>query len=296
MRALHRAGHEIAIVVTGPDRRRGRGGASSPSPVKQTALDLGLPTTERVADVTGHGVELGVVVAFGRLVRPEVLEQIPMVNVHFSLLPRWRGAAPVERAILAGDRETGVSIMALEEGLDTGPVYARQTVEIGPEETAGTLRERLGRLGTELLLARLVDGPAGLGTPVAQAGEPTYAAKVTVDDLRLDWSASAEVCHRLVRVGRAWTTFRGKRLVVREARVAGEHVAPAGGEGSVSSPPLSPPLSAAEVPAGTLEANLVATGDGMLELLEVQAEGRAAQPYGAWALGARPGPGERLGT
>ena len=111
LRALHEAGHDIVLVVSQPDRRRGRGGAVMPSPVKAAALDLGVPVTERVDEVIDAGADLGVVVAYGRLIRPHVLAAVPMVNMHFSLLPRWRGAAPVERAILAGDSGTGVCIM-----------------------------------------------------------------------------------------------------------------------------------------------------------------------------------------
>ena len=122
LRALVGDGHDVRLVVTQPDRKRGRGGALVPSPVKQAAAELGLPVSHRVDDALDAGADLGVVVAFGRLIKPHVLERLPMINVHFSLLPRWRGAAPVERAILAGDTETGVCIMALEESLDTGPV------------------------------------------------------------------------------------------------------------------------------------------------------------------------------
>jgi methionyl-tRNA formyltransferase len=124
LRALVGAGHEVVLVVSQPDKRRGRGGELAPSPVKAAAVALGLAVTERVDDVITAGAELGVVVAYGRLIRPHVLAVLPMINVHFSLLPRWRGAAPVERAILAGDERTGVCVMQLEEGLDTGPVYA----------------------------------------------------------------------------------------------------------------------------------------------------------------------------
>ncbi len=153
----------------------------------------------------------------GRLIKPDVLAEVPMVNVHFSLLPRWRGAAPVERAILAGDAETGVCLMELEEGLDTGPVYARAITPIGEEETADELRRRLGDIGTKLLLRSL---STGLGTPVPQAGEPTYAAKVEPAELHLDFSLPAEVVNRTVRVGRSWSTFRAKRLLVPEGTCA----------------------------------------------------------------------------
>ena len=122
LQALVAAGHEVVLVVSQPDKRRGRGGALLPSPVKAAAVELGLPVTERVDDLLDAGAELGVVVAYGRLIHPHVLAVLPMINLHFSLLPRWRGAAPVERAILAGDPVTGVCVMALEEGLDTGPV------------------------------------------------------------------------------------------------------------------------------------------------------------------------------
>lgn len=268
-------------MVTGPDRRRGRGSSTSPTPVKQAAVELGIPTSEQVVDVVGSGAELGLVVAFGRLVRPEVLARVPMVNVHFSLLPRWRGAAPVERAMLAGDRETGVSIMALEEGLDTGPVFATARTEIGDEESADELRERLGEMGTRLVLELLARGPYGLKGAVAQRGEATYASKLAASELQLDWSASAQHCHRVVRVGRAWTTFRGRRLVVRRAAMASRSL---GGPG----------CPGPGVP-GSLHGPLVTTGDGLLELREVQPEGRAPLAFESWALGARPVPGELLG-
>jgi methionyl-tRNA formyltransferase len=255
--------------------------------VKLLAFERGIPVSERAGDVVDSGAELGVVVAFGRLVRPEVLERLPMVNAHFSLLPRWRGAAPVERAILAGDATTGVCLMALEEGLDTGPVYACATVTIGEDETAGELRSRLASVACDLLVERLAGGVAGLGEAVAQQGEPTYAAKLTPAELAIGWERPTLECHRLVRVGRAWTTFRGRRLLVWRARPAVPAPVNAGvgdaGPGAVAVPP------------GTLRDGLVATGDGFLELLEVQGEGRAVQPYAAWALGARPLPGERLG-
>ena len=159
LRALHEGGHEVALVVTQPDRKRGRGGALVPSPVKVAATELGLPvaTPERarevVEQVRATGAELGVVVAFGQILPVALLESLPFgfVNVHFSLLPRWRGAAPVERAILAGDAETGVDIMAIEAGLDTGPVFASARTPIDPAETAGELHARLVDLGTELL-------------------------------------------------------------------------------------------------------------------------------------------------
>jgi methionyl-tRNA formyltransferase len=271
LRALAAAGHDVRLVVTRPDTRRGRGLEASASPVKQAAEQLGLLVTSTPADVVSSGAELGIVVAYGRLVKPDVLAAVPMVNVHFSLLPRWRGAAPVERAVLAGDAETGVCLMELEEGLDTGPVYARAVTPIGPDETADELRHRLGEMGTELLLKNLA---VGLGGPEPQMGEPTYASKISADELRLDFGQAAVICNRVVRVGRAWTTWRGKRLLVHKAQVFGE-------EQGLS--------------AGQVQGDKVGTTKGALELLVVQPEGKPPMDGAAWARGARPKPGERLG-
>ncbi|MGH9046021.1 MAG: methionyl-tRNA formyltransferase, partial [Acidimicrobiales bacterium] len=193
LRALVDAGHQITLVVSGPDRRRGRGSATTPSPVRAAALELGIPTTTdpaELADPGGEPPELGVVVAFGRLIRPPVLAVVPMINLHFSLLPRWRGAAPVERAILAGDEQTGVCVMAVEEGLDTGAIYARSVLDIGALEHLGALRDRLVARGSELLVEVLSAGVAQMGEPVAQMGEPTYASKLTPEESVIDWAAS----------------------------------------------------------------------------------------------------------
>ncbi|MSZ87756.1 MAG: hypothetical protein F2585_00275, partial [Actinobacteria bacterium] len=135
LRALVSAGFEIALVVTRPDRRRGRGGELSPSPVKAAATELGLPVTDDLEAVLDAGVDLAVVVAYGRIIPMRILEQVPMVNLHFSLLPRWRGAAPVERALLAGDAVTGVCLMEVAEGLDTGAIYSRCETNIEDSDT-----------------------------------------------------------------------------------------------------------------------------------------------------------------
>ena len=288
LRALHDAGHDVALVVTAPDGRRGRGSALAPTSVKQCALELGLPVSSRVADVLDANVELGVVVAFGALIRADVLEEVPMVNLHFSLLPRWRGAAPVERAILAGDDRTGVCLMALDEGLDTGPVYARVEAPILPGQTAAELRACLADLGTALLLERLAGGVATLGTPVPQVGEALYAAKIDRSELRLDWRRPAVGLDRLVRVGRAWTTFRGKRLIVERARIAAAATT-GGDDGEAGAQGLARPAP------GTLVGDEVICGQGRLELLEVRPEGRSAQAFDAWRRGSRPAVGECLG-
>jgi methionyl-tRNA formyltransferase len=274
LQALHQAGHDIRIVVTRADKRRGRGADLLPSPVKVAAVALGLPVTTAVDDVIDSGASLGVVVAFGRIIKPHVLAAVPMINLHFSLLPRWRGAAPVERALLAGDPLTGVCVMTLEEGLDTGPIHACESVDIAPDDTLDSLRGRLVGVGTQLLVDQLA---AGLSPPVPQVGEPTYAAKLEPDELRLDWPQPAAQLDRVVRLGRAWTTWRGKRLRVLRARPL------AGAAGLPASPP------------GTLDGLMVATGEGALELIEVQPEGKQPMPAARWRNGARPAAGECLG-
>jgi methionyl-tRNA formyltransferase len=258
LQALVEAGFDVALVVTRVDKRRGRGSQLLPSPVKAAALELGLPVSHSVDDVLGVGSDLGVVVAFGQLIKPHVLAKLPMVNLHFSLLPRWRGAAPVERALLAGDSETGVCLMQLEEGLDTGPVYRREAVPIGNSTTAAALRQELVDVGTKLLLDEL---RAGLGVPEPQAGEPTYAAKISAAELRIDWSKSPDEIDRLVRLGGAWTTLHDRRLRIMAADL----------------------IDAGAPPSNQLRGDRV----GGLRLVTLQPEGRAAMPFEAFARGAR---------
>jgi len=263
----------MTVVVSTPDARRGRGSARGPSPVKAAAIELGIPVSDDIAEVARRGAELGVVVAFGRLIPRGALERTGYVNLHLSLLPRWRGAAPIERAILAGDAETGVSLMALEAGLDTGPLYEQVRVAIDPDETAEELGDRLVALGTERLVERLSVGVDGLGDSTPQEGEPTYASKIAPEERELDFSGGSSACYRVVRIGRAFTSFRGARLIVhRAAPVAGSFGEP-----------------------GTLAGDVVATADGGLRLLVVQASGARALPFPAFAAGARPTDGERLG-
>ena len=285
LEALVAAGHEVLLVVSQPDRKRGRGAALLPSPVKACALRLGLPVSDQpneVLDAVANGAELGVVVAYGRIIKPVLLEALPFVNLHFSLLPRWRGAAPVERAVLAGDTETGVCLMALEAGLDTGPVYRRVVTPIEAHESVAALRARLVAIGTEMLVDALACGPLDAASAEPQVGEVTYAAKLDPTEASVDWSRPTESIERLTRVGTAWTTFRGKRLKILRAE--------------------------AEDPCGPTEANpagtilggrsmvRVATGEGMLRVLLVQPEGKAAMDSVAWRNGVHPYALERLGT
>ncbi|WP_419919324.1 methionyl-tRNA formyltransferase [Candidatus Poriferisocius sp.] len=270
LEALVEARFDVALVVTRPDKRRGRRAAPSPSPVRATASRLGIPTTSDVDDVLDVDADLGVVVAFGQIIAPPVLDRLAMVNIHFSGLPRWRGAAPVERAILAGDRVTGVCLMEVDEGLDTGRVYRRVEVPIAADATTALLKADLVQAAVPMLIDALRDG---LGEPEPQRGEPVYAARITRDELRLDWNQPAVVLGRQVRVGGAWTTWRGRILKIWSALPV---------EGSQT--------------AGELDGDLAGTGEGRLRLVEVQMEGGRRQTAGDWVRGVRPTPDDRLGS
>jgi methionyl-tRNA formyltransferase len=282
LRALVSAGHEIVLVVSQPDRKRGRGGALIASPVKQAARDLGLSVTDQVDDVLqAHRVQaldLGVVVAFGRLIKPHVLAELDFVNIHFSLLPRWRGAAPVERSILAGDTETGCCLMALEAGLDTGPVYRRVVTPIGDHESADSLRTRLVTIGTDMLVDALSDGLSGLGAAIEQAGNPTHAAKLQPAEFVLDFSRPAVELSRLVRIGNAHTTFRNKRVKILVAL------------------PVEIDTDQGDESPGSMVGDTVSTGGGGLRLVTVQPEGKQPMTAEDWIRGVRPTPQDRLGA
>lgn len=274
--ALISAGIEIPLVVTRADARRSRGSATTPSPVKAVALDHGLAISHDPRDVVNVDAPLGVVVAYGRIIRSEILAVMPMVNLHLSSLPKWRGAAPVERAVLAGDESTGVCVMQLDEGLDTGPILARATTAITDTDTAADLLGRLGGLGTELLIEQLRHG---FDDPHPQTGEASYAAKLEPHDFVIDWSESTAMARRRIRLGRAVTTVEGSRLRVLDA-VTGSQ--PAGAD------PDSAP--------GTLIGVEVATADGWLRLIEVQPEGRRAMKATDWRRGSRLPERVRLGA
>lgn len=270
LEALAAAGFEVTMAVTRPDKRRGRRAEPTPSPVKAAAQELGIPVSSDVDDVLNADADLGVVVAFGQIIKPHVLDRLAMVNIHFSLLPRWRGAAPVERAILAGDQTTGVCLMEVAEGLDTGRVYRGVEVPIVPDATAASLRTELVAAAIPMLVNALREG---LGSPEPQQGEPVYAAKITREELRLDWEQSAASLHRQVRVGGAWTTWNGKTLKIW----------------------LAYPEAGSQ-PPGELDGPVVGTGEGLLRLVEVQPEGKSRQAAEDWLRGARPTPGDRLGS
>jgi methionyl-tRNA formyltransferase len=266
--AMLDAGFDVPIVITGEPKRRGRGGGFAPTPVHRFATDREIAVSHRTLDLLDMDLDLAVVVAFGRLLRPRVLRQVPMINLHFSLLPRWRGAAPVERAIMAGDTETGVCLMEVAAELDAGAVYASATTPISHEDDVSTLRGRLVEIGSALLVDNL---RAGLGTPVEQVGEVTYASKLGPEDFLVRLDRSPEQMWRASRVAPLWTGFRGKRLRLHRVEPS-----------TVSGRP------------GTIGEDRLYLDQGSLRLLEVQIEGKAPQPFGVWRNGARLGDGERI--
>lgn len=270
LKALVAAGFEVPLVVTAPDKRRGRGSSLTPTPVKSAAAEMGIPTTHDVADVLDVDADLGVVVAFGKIISTDVLDRVPMVNLHFSLLPRWRGAAPVERAILAGDETTGVCVMEVAPELDSGGVYRTSEVRVG-EKTLHQLRSELVEVGTSLLVDSL---EAGLGVAEPQVGEVTYAEKIDPAELELDWDRPAAELARTVRLGGAYTSFRGDRLKVWSVAVSPRD----------------------DLEPGELDGLVVGTGAGALELLDVQVAGKPRRSAADWANGARVDPDERLGV
>ena len=273
--ALHAAGHRIVAVYTQPDRPAGRGRNVSASPVKRRALELGLhveqPATlksaESVAGLRSHDPDLLVVVAYG-LILPQSILDVPRLgclNIHASLLPRWRGAAPIQRAILAGDTRTGVTIMKMDAGLDTGPMLLVRPLEIGANENAGSLHDRLAVLGAEAIVTAVDSWAAGTVVPVVQPPDgATYAAKISKEEAVIDWSRTAIEIARQVRAFNPWpvaeTRWKGLQLRIWEAQPRSD------GQGAV-------PGTVVEATGGRLE---VATGSGSLEVNRLQLAGRNA--------------------
>ena len=297
LRALLQSRHEVAAVLTRPDAPAGRGRRLLRSPVGALADEAGIPvlTPRRLAEpgfldaLRALAPDCAVIVAYGALV-PRAALDVPRfgwVNLHFSLLPAWRGAAPVQAALRHGDPITGAATFRLEEGLDTGPVYGVVTEAVAPTDTAGDLLGRLAVSGAALLAAT-VDGIAD-GTLEARpqpAEGVSHAPKVTVDDARVDWAAPAAAVDRLARSVTpepgAWTTFRGERL----------------GLGPVRPIDTVDPVAALELKPGELHPEkrrvLAGTGTVPVELGEVRPVGRRLMPAADWARGVRITPGELL--
>jgi methionyl-tRNA formyltransferase len=284
--------HEVVAVITRPPARAGRGRRTSESLVAALAAEAGLPVLtpgrpsepEFIAELARIAPDCCPVVAYGALLPAEVLT-VPThgwVNLHFSLLPAWRGAAPVQHAVLHGDEVTGASTFLIEQGLDTGPVYGVVTESIRPDDTAGALLERLAVSGAGLMVATLDGIEDGSLVAVPQSSEGvSFAPKITVDDARVHWDSPGRHIERLVRACTpapgAWTTFRGERLKLGPLRLRGANdLAP----GELR-------MSRSGVAVGT------ATTD--VELGEVQPSGKRPMPAGDWARGARIEDGERVG-
>lgn len=270
LRALVESGVDVALVITRIDKRRGRGAALSPSPVKAAALEMGLPVSHDLVDALTVGADLGVVVAYGRIIPVDVLAHLPMVNVHFSLLPRWRGAAPVERALLAGDAETGVCIMRVEEGLDTGVVYDRVTLSIRPDHTLTTLRNELVQAALSPLVRAVTQGCAA-GKP--QQGAATHAAKMSPSELQISFTLSARHIVALTKLETAWFQLAGKRVRVVRAEV--------------DATPSATGVAPGEIVGSDARGVRVACGDGVVVLIMVKPEGKTPMSATAWANGAR---------
>jgi methionyl-tRNA formyltransferase len=289
--AILDAGHEVAAVYTRPPRPAGRGMAERRSPVHEMALANAIPVLTPAtlrdpaaqAGFAAHGADVAVVVAYGLILPAPVLAapREGCLNLHASLLPRWRGAAPIERAIMAGDGETGVCIMRMDEGLDTGPVCLMERVAIGPDETAGALHDRLAAIGADLMVRALAAlSRGGLDArPQADDGV-TYAAKIDKAEARIDWSRPAAVLHDHVRglspFPGAWFAAPDGRTRVKVLRAEQGH-----GEGA---------------PGTVLDDTLtVACGDGALRLIEVQREGRGVMTAADLLRGFPVPPGTVLG-
>jgi methionyl-tRNA formyltransferase len=286
LEALVAAGHEVACVYTQPPRPGGRGQKPRPSPVQVRAEAMGVPVrTPRTlrdpaeqAALAEVGAEIAVVVAYG-LILPQPVLDAPArgcLNIHASLLPRWRGAAPIQRAVMAGDAETGISIMAMEAGLDTGPVLLSEATPIGAHDTAGTLHDRLSALGGRLIVEALARLDALTPEPQPDEGV-TYAAKIDKTEAHIDWTRPAADVDRLIRglspFPGAWAEAAGARVKLL----------------------LSEPVAGAGVPGTVLDAApTVACGEGAVRLLRLQRAGRGPQAAADVQRGFPLTPGDRL--
>jgi len=291
--ALHAAGHTIVAVYTQPDRPAGRGRELAAGAVKQRARQLGLPIEQPAtlkapaaqAELANYAPDVMVVVAYGLLLPQAVLDVPPLgcLNIHASLLPRWRGAAPIQRAVLAGDTRTGVTIMKMDAGLDTGPELLRRELAIGPHETSASLHEKLAVLGAHAIVEAIDGWAAGRLSLTPQPAAPaTYAAKIRKEEARIDWTAAASAIDRQVRAFNPWpvaeSRLDGEQVRIWEAQPVASGLAPPGKPAVAA---IDPVVTRQALPGEVLPAPgrlLVATGDGVLELLRVQLPGRKSLP------------------
>ena len=218
--ALIGAGYDVKYVVTRPDKRRGRGALLAPSPVKRVASEMGIEVLTSLAEALEKAgsapVEVSVVVAYGRIIPKELLQKSLFLNVHYSLLPRFRGAAPMERAILAGDEESGVCLMAMDEGLDTGDIFERRVFKM-ENKSLEEVSRGMTEVGVELLLDWLKDSRVMEVAPKKQLGDISYASKIDPSEYRIDIFGTAELAVRRVRLGRGYLLLSGKKVIVARA-------------------------------------------------------------------------------
>jgi len=313
LEALHQAGFPPVAVYTQPDRPAGRGRRPRASPVKQTAQRLGLPILQPESlrndsarrELAALRPDLMVVIAYGLILPADILAmpRLGCVNLHASLLPRWRGAAPIQRAILAGDRETGICLMQMEAGLDTGPVLARAATPIHAADTGGSLHDRLAGIAASLMARELPAILAGRLSATAQEdAAASYARKLSKDEARLDWRLSAAQLQRQVAAFNPWpvaeTSWQASTLRVWRAQVAGPAADAAdpthGGQGGQDERPPGQAEPGTVLAAGPRGLD-VATGDGILRLLDIQPAGGRAMAVGAFLSGRKLSVGEQLG-
>jgi methionyl-tRNA formyltransferase len=285
-------GHDVAAVYTRAPARAGRGMAERPSPVHAAAQGFGIPvltpatlrTGEAAATFAAHEADVAVVVAYGMILPEPILDapELGCLNLHASLLPRWRGAAPIQRAVMAGDAETGVAVMRMEKGLDTGPVAMVERIAIGPDLTAGEVHDRLATIGADLMVRALAAlSRGGLVFTPQPADGVTYAAKITNEDSRIDWTAPARAVHDLVRGLSPFPgAYTGIDLGKGPERLKVLRTALAQGEGE---------------PGTVLDDGLtVACGEGAVRLLHLQRSGGKALPAAAFLRGVGVPAGTRL--
>ena len=306
LEAILQAGHQVAAVVTQPDKPKGRGKEIQVTPVKACAMAHGIPVfqpvkvkeKEAVETLRGYNADIFVVAAFGQLLSEEILSmpEYGCVNIHASLLPKYRGAGPIQWAIINGEEKTGVTIMQMDKGLDTGDMLLKEEVVIDPKETGDSLHDKLASVGAGLIVEALAKLERGELVPEKQNEEDTcYAKRLQKSMGRIDWQQSAGKLDCLIRGLISWpgayTVLRGKNLKIWEVEaVAGPGSAP---EDSAASPDPDAVLPGTVV-AVTREAFYVKTGEGLLKILAVQPEGKKRMPVKEFLLGYQVKVGEQL--
>lgn len=309
LNALVDAGHDVSLVVTQPDRPKGRGRQLDPTPVKAAALARGLRVfqpekpnwPENVAEIAAARPDVLIVVAYGAILKEALLTLAPRgaINVHASLLPRWRGMSPIQRAVWSGDRETGVTTMYMDAGVDTGDMILKSATHIGPDETAGELHDRLAVMGAHLLvetLARVADGTAPR-TP--QAGEATHAPRIDKPDGIVDWRCPAPAVHNHVRAVTPWpgaqAVLRGEPLLIlRTGRVPAVGGAEARGQSGGPEAPAVVDATPGTIVGVAGDALRVLCGHGPIDLFQVRPAGRGTMTGAEFARGRRLQPGDRF--